>query len=147
MSNTYVYDANQVAVSFFGIPIDSGYDEDEFLTIVQNEDDFSEIVGADGSAIICATNNRTATIQLKLLQSSSGNDKLSAIRLIQISQQNGTGMGPFLVKDMLGTSIFTALHTYIKKPPDVAYARAGKARVWTMGCTDLIRFTGGNTAI
>jgi hypothetical protein len=145
--STYVYDANQVAVSFFGIPIDSGYADGEFLTIIQNENDWVEVVGTDGTVAVCATNNRTAKIQLKLLQVSPGNDALSAIRTLQVSTQNGTGFGPFLVKDLLGTSMYSALHCWVAKPPDVGFDRAAKDRVWTIGVSDLVRIDGGNTPV
>lgn len=144
---TYFYNALQVSCIFLNVLVQGGLDDGEFLTIVQDEDDYGRIIGTDGGAAIYGMNNLAAAMQLKLLQTSPTNDLFSTIRQNAITLQNGSGIGPFLVKDRLGTSLYRAKHCYIAKPPDVAFDRGVKQRVWTFGCTDLVRFDGGNIPV
>ena len=143
MAGTYTYNASQVSVVFFNIPVNAGYADGEFLTIAQEANDFDYIVGTDGTVGRNATNNAVAVLQLKLLQVSPTNDLLSAVRLAGLAN-NLTGVGPFMVKDRLGTSLYQGLHTWIAKPPDVSFDRGVKERVWTFHCSDLVRYDGSN---
>lgn len=145
--STYVYNANQVALAVCNIPIDSGFDDGEFVTIEKDADDWISVVGTDGAVAMCATNNQLHTVKVKLLQVSPANDRLSALRTLQVASGNGVGVGPFLLKDLLGTSLYSGLHTFVGKPPDVSYDRGAKVRVWTLVVTDMLRFDGGNTPI
>lgn len=138
------YDADQVSMIFMGIPINSGYDDGVFLEIEQEEDDFKHKVGTDGETTRSKTNNANADVKLHLMQTSSGNALLSAINNVDKLGQNGAGVGPMLVRDRQGTSLYTAAHCYVRKPPDVKFAREPSDRVWTLHCTDLIRLDGGN---
>lgn len=142
--STKVYDANQVSMVFMGIPITSGYDDGEFLTIEQEMADFEKVVGTDGEVTRYKTNNRSATIKLKLMQSSAGNAALSVLNTLDISTPGGAGIGPMLIRDRQGTSIYTASKCWISKPPDVKFDRKPTAREWTLECSDLVRLDGGN---
>jgi hypothetical protein len=142
--NTKIYDANQVSMVFMNIPIVSGYDDGEFLTIELPVQDFEVVTGTDGENTRYATNNRHAIIKLKLMQSSSGNAALSAILNIDKSTPGGAGVGPMLVRDRQGTSIYTASKCWIAKPPDVKFDRKPGPREWILECGDLVRLDGGN---
>jgi Protein of unknown function (DUF3277) len=139
-----VYDANQVSMIFMGIPITSGYEDGEFLTIEQTMADFEVVTGTDGSVTRYRTNNRHATIKVKLMQSSSGNAALSVINTLDISTPGGAGIGPMLIRDRQGTSIYTASKCWVAKPPDVKFDRKPVAREWILECADLVRLDGGN---
>ncbi len=138
------YDASQVTLSFMGIPITSGFADGEFLTIEQSSEDFTMVVGTDGQVTRCATNDRSATIKIKLLQSSDGNAQLSTINNLDKLTKNGFGIGAMMVRDRLGTAVFTASRCWISKPPDVSFDKTATAREWTLQCADLVRFDGGN---
>lgn len=141
---TKTYNAADVTCSFMGIPIDSGYADGEFVTIAQTAADFEVVVGTDGEVTRTQTNNRHATITLKLMQTSDGNAALSAINNLDRASGNGAGIGPMLIRDRNGTSLYTAVHCWIAKPPDVSFDRVATPREWTLECSDLIRFDGGN---
>ena len=143
-SATKVYDADQVSMVFMSIPVSSGYDDGTFLEIEQNEDDFKVKVGTDGETTRSKTNNHNADIKVHLMQSSDGNAAFSTINNLDKLAPNGTGIGPMLVRDRSGTSLYTAAHCWIQKPPDVTFAREPSDRVWTLHCSDLVRFDGGN---
>lgn len=127
-----------------GIPISSGYADGVFCEIEQEEDDFGHKVGTDGSTTRFKTLNANADIKVHLMQSSDGNAALSAVNNLDKLGQNGAGVGPMLVRDRQGTSLYTAAHCWVRKPPDVAFAREAGDRVWTLHCSDLMRLDGGN---
>lgn len=141
---TKVYDADQVSLVFMGIPIQSGYDDGTFLEIKQEADDFTHKVGTDGETTRSKTKNANADIIVHLMQSSDGNAALSAINNLDKLTANGAGVGPMLVRDRSGTSLYTAGHCWVQKPPDVEFAREATDRAWTLHCSDLVRLDGGN---
>lgn len=139
-----IYDSKAVSMIFAGILVDGGYDEDEFLTIEQSENDFVTVIGADGEVTRSKTNNGHAVIKVKLMQSSGANPALSALNNLDKLAGNGAGVGPMLIRDQQGTSIYTAAKCWIAKPPDVAFGKTAKPREWTFECENLIRLDGGN---
>ncbi len=144
MSGAKVYDADQVTLVFMGIPIDSGFNDGEFCTIEQSAQDFDVVVGTDGEVTRSKTGNRHAVIKVKLLQTSSGNGALSALNNLDVLTPGGAGIGPMLIRDRQGTSLYTASKSWIAKPPDVAFDRTATAREWTLECANLVRFDGGS---
>lgn len=139
-----VYDANEVTINVAGIPIESGYDDGEFLRIEQESEDFIDKVGTDGEVTRSKTNDRRATISIILMQSSLGNALLSGLNNIDHLAGNGAGVGPLLVRDRQGTALYAAAECWISKPPDVSFDREPTAREWTLRCASLERFDGGN---
>ena len=139
-----VYDANEVSVIIAGLPIESGYDDGEFLRIEQEADDFLDKVGTDGEVTRSKSNDRRATATVILMQSSDGNNLLSALNNIDRLAGNGAGVGPFLVKDRQGLSLYAAAECWISKPPDVSFDREPTPREWTIRIAVLERFDGGN---
>lgn len=139
-----VYDANEVTVNIAGLPIESGYDDGEFVRIEQEADDFIDKVGTDGEVTRSKSNDRRATISIILMQSSDGNALLSGLNNIDRLAGNGAGVGPLLVRDRQGTALYSAAECWISKPPDVAFDREPTAREWTLRCATLERFDGGN---
>ncbi len=139
-----IYDADQVSLSFMGVPIDSGYADGEFVTVEQSEQDFTAKIGTDGEVTRSKTNNRHAVIKVKLMQSSSGNAALSAINNLDVATPGGAGVGPMLIRDRKGTSLYTASKCWIAKPPDVSFDREATSREWQLECANLVRFDGGN---
>jgi hypothetical protein len=127
---------------FMGILIDSGLQEEDFLSIEQTADDFTDEVGADGEVARARTNNATADIKLTLMQTSAGNTFLTALNNAdKAAATNGTGVGPMLVRSRRsGTTVYTAAHCWIKKPPTVTVGSKTTKREWLLRCADLVRF-------
>ena len=139
-----VYDADQVSLIFMGALIQSGFDDGVFLEIDQEADDFTHKVGTDGETARSKTNNHNADVKVHLMQTSDGNAALSALNNLDKLAPNGAGVGPMLIRDRQGTSLYTAAHCWVRKPPDVQFAREASDRVWTLHCSDLVRLDGGN---
>lgn len=137
------YNPSEIAMSFAGIPI-SGYADGEFVTIEPQGDDWSDVVGTDGEVTRARTNDRRATVTFKLMQSSTVNDLLSAIRTADLLAPNGGGVGSFELRDLQGTTIATAPEAWILALPQSAYDREVGAREWKIRCAYLEMVVGGN---
>lgn len=143
MSEFKIYDASEITLSIADILIDSGFAEGAFVEIEQNEEDFKMVVGTDGSVTRSKTNNKTAKVIVRLLQTSDGNARLSALRRLDLAQQNGAGVGAFLCKDRTsGTIVYQAEHCWIAKAPKVSMDKTATPREWELAIADLDRTDG-----
>lgn len=140
----HVYDPNEVSILVCGLPIDGGFGEDTFIEIDQDSNDFDDVVGTDGDVTRSKTNDRRATITLTLMQSSVSNALLSALNNIDRRKSNGAGVGPLLIKDNQGTTLFAAEKSWIAKPPTAGFGKKANERAWMIRCASLERFDGGN---
>lgn len=139
------YDAAQVTMVFMAILIDSGFAEGEFLTIEQSAPDYEVVVGTDGEVSRSRTNNRHATIKIKLAMTSDGNTFLSSLSNAGLLAKNGADIGPMLVRDRVsGIRNYAASKCWIAKPPDVSFDNKVTMVEWTLECADLVRFDGGS---
>lgn len=139
-----IYDANEVSIVIAGIPIDSGFADGEFIRIEQDSDDFTDVVGTDGEVTRSKTNDRRATVTLLLMQSSGGNAVLSALNLLDKKAGGGAGVGPFMVRDKQGTSLYSASKCWIAKPPNVSFGKEAGPREWKIRVAAIERLDGGN---
>ncbi len=136
------YNAAEVSITFFGIPIE-GYGDGDFLTVERNEDSFTLSVGTDGEGTRAKSNNKSGRFTVTTAQSSSSNALLMAKQALD--ELSGDGVGPTQVKDNSGTSVFTAAKSWIVKPPACGYGRDGTAtREWVIETDELIMAVGGN---
>jgi hypothetical protein len=136
-------DPSQVTIAFAGVQI-VGFADGEFITIEQNANDFESVAGTDGRVATSRTNDRRATITIKLLQTSPSNDDLSTIRNAGINGPNGRHVGAFTVRDRSGRAVYRAAEAWIQKPPSVSFDRTVTTREWTLECASLNRVDGGN---
>lgn len=139
----HTYYPDQVAMVFAGIPI-TGFADGTFLSVEQSEDSFSLQVGSDGEACRSRTNNRSGRVTFTLGQWSAANDLLSALHNVDISTPNGDGIGPLLIKDNSGRSLFAAEKAWIVKPPTGEFAREAGSREWVVETDSLVQQHGGN---
>jgi hypothetical protein len=95
------YSADEVTLSLFGRQIDSGYADGEFVSVEKDADDFTDKAGSDGEVARAKTNDKRATWKVKLLQTSLGNNILSAQRTLDLGSQNGAGVGVAELRDPL----------------------------------------------
>lgn len=140
---TKIYDADQVTVAILGIPM-KGYADGDFLTIERDTPVFSDVVGTDGEVTRSKTNDRRAKVTLRLMQTSSSNDLLSAAVNADENAPNGAGIGAFLVRDRSGRALHTASECWISEVPSRGFGREAKEREWVIRVADLKSFDGGN---
>jgi hypothetical protein len=145
MSSPKRYDAAQMTLVFMGLLIDSGFADGEFLTIEQSAPDYEAVVGTDGQVGRSRSNNRHATIKVKLMSTSDGNTLMTILSNAGLAAKNGADIGPMLVRDRVsGTCTYTASACWIAKPPDVSYENKISMREWTLECADLVRLDTGS---
>jgi hypothetical protein len=124
-----IYDAKNVTLMIGGLLIDSGYADGEFIRIEAEQDAFAAVQGTDGEVTRSKTNNTLFTATLTLMQTSSGNSKLTALHTLDLLADNGAGVGPFLVKDRSGTALAAGV-CWIARPPDPTYDKTATSREW-----------------
>lgn len=140
----HILDCNEHSIALAGVPIEGGFAEDTFLEIEYLSPAFVTVVGADGDVTRSKTNDRRAKIRLTLMQTSPENAKLSAMHNLDLKASNGAGVGPCLIKDNQGLSVYAGEKSWIAAPPNPVQAKTGQARVWEFECAHLEGFEGGN---
>lgn len=144
MEDPKVYDLNQVTCNFLGRPIEQGYGDGAAIKIEKADPDFTTKVGADGSVVRSKTGKQLYKVTITLLQTADGNEVLSAIRELDVSTPNGAGIGPLLIKDRQGSSIFLAPRAWIVGPPPVEYNAEASNREWEFAAVASKNFIGKN---
>lgn len=138
-----VYNPKEVTI-IFGPVIVTGFADGTFLSVDFNEDAFTLQVGTDGEGTRSKSNNDSATIAFTLMQSSDSNDLLSALHNIDKNTPSGDGIVPLLIKDLQGSSLYTAETAWIRKAPTSEFAREAGPREWTIETDKLVAFVGSN---
>lgn len=130
------YDSNQVFVSLADRPITKGRTEGDFVSTEYNADSITETVGADGEVSVSISNNRSATIKIKVMQTSTSHSLLT--ELYQAWRLDPSVLLPFELRDLQGSKIEHA-EVYFKKPPPSNYGAVAGEREWTLGTAELVR--------
>lgn len=137
------YDFDRVIFTLGPVIVD-GFNEGEGFTI-STEPTFSAKVGADGKVTRSKTLDRTAMIELKLMQSSAANDQLSALHVLDRDAPNGAGVVPLFIRDGSGRARYKAAEAWIESAPaDVSFSNEASVRTWVIRCAQLERFDAGN---
>lgn len=138
-----VYDPDQVIVAIDGIVM-QGFADGEMITIAQVSDAFLDVCGTDGEVARSKSNDRRATVTVKLLQTSNMNDYLTSLHLVDLNAPGGAGIFNFMMQDLLGTTMCQAEQAWIVKYPDNSMDRTAKSREWQLRLGNATRIEGGN---
>lgn len=144
MATLTIFDLDQVSPVLIGVPVDGGYGEGEVIQIEYDETDFTVKKGADGNVVRSKTYNKLSKVTLTLMQTSSFNAIFSAIRLSDVKGKNGAGVGPVMIRDRGGASLYFASKAWIEGPPKATFGREASHRDWVFVCADMESFEGGN---
>lgn len=134
------FDPKKVVVTWGGIVM-TDYANGTFVEITQ-EDNYEPVEGADGSENRVNKNRNGADCTITLMQQSATNDLLSTAFLID--KNTNTGVKPFLIKDLHGTSLYFSQAAYIKKLADASEADSVSNRQWVFRLTQVVGYVGGN---
>lgn len=141
------YAADRVSLIWFGFQI-TGLGPDTFIEVEMATDDNSEKVGADGEVAVARSANKTASIKITLLQTSSSNTLLSQIRAAGEVSPNGLNTGVFDLRDLTsGARLAHANISWIKKPPTVKRGRETEEYEWSGMAADMVLTPLGSFAI
>lgn len=125
------YDAKLVTVSIAGRPIESGWADGDFVKIAFKSDDWSSKSGTDGEVGRSKNNDKRCDASVMLMQTSDGNTILSQIRAADLAAPNGAGIGEFVMRDQLGSTIVRG-PCWIVKPPEVVRGREAGTTEWKL---------------
>jgi hypothetical protein len=140
------YDADQVVIYFNGVMVD-GFADGEFFTVTQLSDGFTEVVGSSAEVARSKSNDRRATVMVKLLQTSLANQKFSDLHSQDLNAPNGAGVGTFLMQDLQGGTIVQGGAAWIVKYPDGSMDRTAKSREWEIRIANADRTEAGNATV
>lgn len=122
------YSPNDVAVLVNGTPL-SGFAEGDLVTFAYDTDAAIMKQGADGNAAVSVLRGqRMATLTIRLMQTSLGNNFLSGLLF---AQQNGTGVfASVAVLNTQGGELIQIPRGVIGKEPDRNYSAEVGASEW-----------------
>jgi hypothetical protein len=139
------FDVNQLTILVGAILIDSGFAEDDVVKVEPGDDDWLIVKGADGSVARSKSNDKTAKVTLRLLQTSPKNALLSAARALDANTPGGAGVGPFMLNDRSGVTKIAASKSFILgRPKDISFGKTIKVREWVIFLADEVQLLGGN---
>jgi hypothetical protein len=118
-----------------------GFAENKFLSAKRAADTFDSKAGASGEVARWRINDRRGEVTFTTLASSTVNDQLS--NLMILDEQTGQGVGAFQVVDNNGTTKLHAANAWIKRAPDTELAKELGEVEWMVVCDSLDVFRGG----
>lgn len=128
------YDPKSVFINYGGVSIKDGIADGTFISISRTVRTRSLRVGSDGGSTIQVDPNRSATIQITYLASSSTNDILDDFR----KSEDGTlpihPVGTLQIEYGDGETLIVDQNAFIDGPPDVSFSTGEETRVWTFIC-------------
>jgi hypothetical protein len=129
MSRFAHFNVNETTAVVCSVPINDGKAPDAYIEF-EFPDDWEEEIGADGLVIRCATGNSLVKAKLKLLGSSTDNDKLSTVQIADLSTPGGAGVGTFLYKDNNGTTNIASDRCWLFKRPNFSNGTKPGPKTW-----------------
>lgn len=131
---TLSYDPKKFVTTWNAI-LFQGEMDGEFFTVEYEEDLVMLHVGAKGTTTYIENNNLKATVTYTLAQSSPTNDLLSAALKKK---------GPFLAKDLNGTTLISGADVRITKPPALTRGKELTGLQWSFIIPNATIFIGGS---
>lgn len=121
------YDPRRVEI-IYGTKRLTGMADDDMVTIEPLGDGAVQYVGADGEVARSMDPNRTYKITVNLASTSKSNDYLS--KVYNLDRKTGNGILPLMVKDLSGTTLFSAEEAYIVNYPQAKKGREIDGQEW-----------------
>lgn len=135
------YNPRKVIVTFAGKQI-TGFADGTFITASRNGDTYTLTKGADGEGARSHNPDKSGTVVVTLLQTSSSNDVLQAQH--DLDERTDQGKGPLFIRDLSGRTLVESPEAWVRKPADPEFGKEVGAREWTLECDELILKSGGN---
>lgn len=138
------YNVKLVKLIIAGFELEAGFADGDICTISKSTAAFTSKVGSDGEVTRSATNDDRAIVKVFLMQTSRGNDILTALYNRDVAAPNGAGVGAFRLADLNGNTVNSAPHIWINKLPEQAFGREAGVREWECEVDKLSAIVGGN---
>jgi hypothetical protein len=123
------YDPENYSVIFNAIPIE-GFAEDDFIDIEFEGGGYQDQIGADGHVVRYKSCDQRATVTFTLMASSPSNRLLSAMYNADIKSPNGLGVGPLLIRNTRGITVFAGTKAWIQQMPKSTFGQKIGNKEW-----------------
>lgn len=127
------YNPKEVTVAF-GNHIVTGFADDSFISIEQNGDGITKVVGCDGEIARSISPDGTYKVKISLLQTSGSNSVFQNAYLLD--RETGDGLQPLLIKDLKGGMVFSTDAAWVIKSVSRTYGNKQNNREWELETGD-----------
>jgi hypothetical protein len=134
-------DPTAIIMTLAGINID-GLGEDQFVSWAFNSNSYETHVSAKGEVTRVKIGDESGRVTFTLGQSSSCNDRLSALAIAD--RRTGGGQGALLITDLKGTTLIKG-NAWIEKIADGGAGKSQQDRSWVVFVEKMFVFLGGST--
>ena len=121
------YDPKKVIV-IFGARRLKGMSEDSIVSIEPQGDGLQTYVGADGDVARSLDPDATYEVTVSLNTTSGSNDYLS--NMYNYDRETGNGIAPLLIKDLAGTTLFSAPEAWVANMPEASRGLTVDKQEW-----------------
>lgn len=121
------YDPKKVIV-IFGARRLKGMSEDSIVSITPNGEGLQTYVGADGDVARSLDPDATYEVTVSLNTTSNSNDYLS--NMYNYDRETGNGIAPLLIKDLAGTTLFSAPEAWVSNMPEASRGLTVDTQEW-----------------
>lgn len=142
MSNLLSYSPEDITILVAGIIPLEGYINGTFVEIEKLFKPYSSTTSSDGITHRTYRNSQEYIVRITLHNTSTGNDILTKLWLIDEITQ--TGKFPLLIKDQLGSSLFFSTTSWVEETPVMSFANSISERTWVIHCSQAVINIGGN---
>lgn len=121
------YDPKKIII-IFGARQLTGMSEDSIVSIAPNGDGLQTYVGADGDVARSLDPDATYEVTVSLNTTSNSNDYLS--NMYNYDRETGDGIAPLLIKDLAGTTLFSAPEAWVANMPEASRGLTVDTQEW-----------------
>ena len=121
------YDPKKIII-IFGVRRLTGMSEDSIVSIKPQGDGLQTYVGADGDVARSLDPDATYEVTVSLNTTSNSNDYLS--NMFNYDRETGNGIAPLLIKDLAGTTLFSAPEAWVSNMPEASRGLTVDTQEW-----------------
>ena len=121
------YDPKKIII-IFGVRRLTGMSEDSIVSIKPQGDGLQTYVGADGDVARSLDPDATYEVTVSLNTTSNSNDYLS--NMYNYDRETGNGIAPLLIKDLAGTTLFSAPEAWVSNMPEASRGLTVDKQEW-----------------
>lgn len=121
------YDPKKIII-IFGVRRLTGMSEDSIVSIKPNGEGLQTYVGADGDVARSLDPDATYEVTVSLNTTSNSNDYLS--KMYNYDRETGNGIAPLLIKDLAGTTLFSAPEAWVSNMPEASRGLTVDTQEW-----------------
>lgn len=121
------YDPKKIII-IFGVRRLTGMSDDSIVSIKPNGEGLQTYVGADGDVARSLDPDATYEVTVSLNTTSNSNDYLS--NMYNYDRETGNGIAPLLIKDLAGTTLFSAPEAWVSNMPEASRGLTVDTQEW-----------------